>query len=117
MLGVGEHETEAIASNNSAAASASISRSGSGGEGELDKSKTVVKGWSKREVIDGGRDGLIGGDGNVIWHGREHGHGHHRKDCSPHCSSPSVASTHLNTVPLSVILTTTTTTIPDCVTL
>ena len=41
------------------------SMSESGGKGQLDNSKTVGKARSKREVADGGRDGLTGGDGSV----------------------------------------------------
>ena len=94
MLGVGG---QAIASYSAAAMSES------GGKGELDKSKIVGKERSKREVIDGTRDGLIGGDGSVCGHG--HGRGQDQ-NCNCCASSPlaSVASRRMNTVPLTVPL-------------
>ena len=61
-----------------AASYSAAAMSESGGKGELDKSKTVGKERSKREVTDGGRDGLIGGDGSVWGHGHGRGQEHHR---------------------------------------
>ena len=87
-------------------------KSESGGTGALKQMKTGGKGRIRRQGSDGGRDGLIGGDGKVLSNGHGHGHGqeheheHLSSVAAPLGSSP-VARLESTTVLIDTVLTTT----------